>query len=117
MLQRDQSRLVRPLGKSMTLCPIAIIGAGPYGLSAAAHLRECGVETRVFGEPMSFWERCMPEGLVLRSPWAASQISDPKKKLTLDAYQTSRSIRISLVFHFCESSRYRTNNKFRAILP
>lgn len=74
---------------------VVVIGAGPYGLSAVAHLRGRGVETRVFGEPMSFWERCMPEGLVLRSPWAASQISDPKKKLSLDAYQTAQGISIS----------------------
>ena len=37
---------------------IAIIGAGPHGLAAAAHLRRAGVECRVLGEPMSFWRRC-----------------------------------------------------------
>lgn len=37
-------------------CNVSIIGAGPYGLSAAAYLRAAGVETRVFGEPMCFWE-------------------------------------------------------------
>jgi cation diffusion facilitator CzcD-associated flavoprotein CzcO len=70
-------------------CEVAIIGAGPYGLSAAAHLRAAGVETRVFGEPMSFWERQMPIGMFLRSSWEASHIADPAHVLTLDAYQSA----------------------------
>jgi hypothetical protein len=67
-------------------CQVSIIGAGPYGLSAAAYLRAAGVETRLFGEPMSFWERQMPAGMFLRSHPAASDIADPKLNLTLDAY-------------------------------
>jgi hypothetical protein len=67
-------------------CQVSIIGAGPYGLSAAAYLRAAGVETRVFGEPMSFWERQMPAGMFLRSHPAASDIADPKLNLTLNAY-------------------------------
>src|SRR5580698_230572 len=67
-------------------CQVSIIGAGPYGLSAAADLRAAGVETRVFGEPMSFWERQMPAGMFLRSHPAASDIADPKLNLTLNAY-------------------------------
>lgn len=72
----------------MERCDVAIVGAGPYGLSAAAHLRQMkGLEIRLFGEPMSFWERHMPESMFLRSPWAASQISDPQTRLTLDVYR------------------------------
>jgi len=67
-------------------CNVTIIGAGPYGLSAAAFLRASGVETRVFGEPMAFWEKHMPVGMCLRSNWGASHIADPKQELTLDAY-------------------------------
>jgi NADPH-dependent 2,4-dienoyl-CoA reductase/sulfur reductase-like enzyme len=36
---------------------VAIIGAGPYGLSLAANLATRGVETALFGRPMAFWER------------------------------------------------------------
>jgi cation diffusion facilitator CzcD-associated flavoprotein CzcO len=43
-----------------SICDVAIVGAGPYGLSAAAHLRAAGVEARVFGRTMEFWERQMP---------------------------------------------------------
>jgi len=71
-----------------TKCDIAIIGAGPYGLSAAAHLRTvAGLDVHVFGEPMSFWERHMPSGMLLRSPWEGSNLSDPKRSLTLAAYK------------------------------
>jgi thioredoxin reductase len=66
---------------------VAVIGAGPYGLSAAAHLRTVrGLQTRVFGETMSFWDRHMPAGMLLRSPWSASHIADPTGDLSLDAY-------------------------------
>jgi len=72
----------------MDRCDVAIVGAGPYGLSAAAHLRQVkGLQIRLFGEPMSFWERHMPEEMSLRSPWAASQLSDPERRLTLEAFR------------------------------
>jgi hypothetical protein len=72
-------------GKSPA-CRVAVVGAGPYGLSSAAYLRSAGIETRVFGEPMAFWQNQMPAGMCLRSNWGASHIADPKKELTLDAY-------------------------------
>jgi len=72
----------------MAVCDVAIIGAGPYGLSVAAHLRAIdSLRIRIFGEPMSFWDRQMPVGMLLRSPWVASYLSDPKSALTLDAYR------------------------------
>jgi len=74
----------------MTRCDVAIIGAGPYGLSAAAHLRTIkGLDVHAFGEPMCFWERNMPVGMLLRSGWAASHIADPSQSLTLEAFQAA----------------------------
>jgi lysine/ornithine N-monooxygenase len=68
---------------------VAIIGAGPYGLAAAAYLnRVNGLGVSVFGEPMSFWRTAMPKGMLLRSSWSASHIADPNSELTLDAYKT-----------------------------
>jgi FAD-dependent urate hydroxylase len=67
-------------------CYATIIGAGPYGLSAAAFLREAGIEVRTFGDPMSFWEQQMPDGMFLRSNWGASHIADPRNELTLDSF-------------------------------
>jgi NADPH-dependent 2,4-dienoyl-CoA reductase/sulfur reductase-like enzyme len=69
--------------------PVAIIGAGPYGLATGAHLRAAGIEARVFGEAMAFWGRQMPAGMLLRSYWAASHIADPHGALTLDAYEAA----------------------------
>src|SRR5271170_2594430 len=81
----------------MANCDIVILGAGPYGLAAAAHLKELkGLEIRVFGEPMSFWERNMPSGMFLRSNWTATQIADPNRKLTLEAYQAANGNHLSL---------------------
>jgi FAD-dependent urate hydroxylase len=75
----------------MNDCDVAIIGAGPYGLSAAAHLRALGdLHVRVFGEPMSFWSSSMPAGMLLRSNWTATQIASPNDGLTLEAFQADR---------------------------
>ena len=53
-------------------CQIAIVGAGPYGLSLAAHLGARGADFQIFGEPMSFWQANMPKGMHLKSDGFAS---------------------------------------------
>jgi FAD-dependent urate hydroxylase len=73
-------------------CEAAVIGAGPYGLSVAAHLKGAGVATRVFGEPMAFWRGNMPKGMILRSPWRATHLSDPNSTLSLDAYAAANGV-------------------------
>lgn len=65
---------------------VVVIGAGPYGLAVAAHLRSAGLALRVFGEPMDFWRRNMPKGMKLRSPWRASHIADPGERYSLETY-------------------------------
>jgi FAD-dependent urate hydroxylase len=81
----------------MNSSDVVVIGAGPYGLSTAAHLRTIqGLEVRLFGEPMSFWERNMPLGMLLRSNWTATQIADPHNRLTLEAFQSARGIQFSM---------------------
>jgi len=80
----------------MTKCDVAVIGAGPYGLSATAHLRTVkGLDVHTFGEPMSFWESNMPVGMLLRSGWAATHLADPDQTLTLEKYQAASSRRFS----------------------
>ncbi len=57
-----------------------VVGAGPYGLSAGAHLRGKGLRVAVFGKPMGMWRDNMPEGMILRSHWWATNLSDPRRK-------------------------------------
>jgi cation diffusion facilitator CzcD-associated flavoprotein CzcO len=72
----------------MEKCDVVIVGAGPYGLSAATYLQRVrGLDVRLLGEPMSFWECHMPKAMNLRSPWAGSHIADPANRLTLDVYR------------------------------
>ncbi|HXC55424.1 MAG TPA: NAD(P)-binding domain-containing protein [Rhizomicrobium sp.] len=65
---------------------VAIVGAGPYGLSLAAHLREAGISFRIFGKPMSTWRDHMPKGMCLKSEGFASNLSAPDKASTLEAW-------------------------------
>ena len=71
---------------------VAVIGAGPYGLSLAAHLRARGADTRVFGLPMQSWRDSMPAGMKLKSEGFASNISDPGGVLSLGAFCQVRNI-------------------------
>ena len=57
--------------------PVTVVGAGPYGLAVAAHLRARGVAHRVLGEPMDSWISRMPVGMYLKSTPRASSIADP----------------------------------------
>jgi cation diffusion facilitator CzcD-associated flavoprotein CzcO len=68
--------------------PVAIVGAGPYGLSVAAHLRHRDVPFRIFGLTMRFWLD-MPRGLYLKSFGFATTISNPEG-LTFDAWCRER---------------------------
>ena len=71
---------------SSTSVDVAVIGAGPYGLSLAAHLRARRVEHRIFGDPMGSWKRNMPPGMLLKSyPWATC-LSDPRSEFSLKSF-------------------------------
>lgn len=74
------------------LLDVAIIGAGPYGLSLAAHLRAAGLEFRVFGKTMDPWKMNMPPGMLLKShPWSSS-LYDPAASFTLKQFCADRGI-------------------------
>jgi lysine/ornithine N-monooxygenase len=70
----------------------AIIGAGPYGLSLAAHLASAGREFRIFGSPLASWRAHMPKGMHLKSDGFASNISAPDPRSTLKYWCTQRRI-------------------------
>jgi FAD-dependent urate hydroxylase len=82
----------RNSGSNGADCEVVVIGAGPYGLSAAAHLKSKGVSVRVFGKPMDFWATKMPAGMLLRSPRVASNISNPTRAFQLEQYEKESGI-------------------------
>ncbi len=71
---------------------VAIVGAGPYGLSIAAHLSGSGLAPRVFGVPMRTWKEGMPKGMLLKSEGFASSLSDPGDSYTLGAFCRERGV-------------------------
>ena len=65
---------------------VAVVGAGPYGLSIAAHLRGLGIPYSIFGRPMYTWREQMPRGMSLKSDGFASNLSAPAKAFTLEKF-------------------------------
>lgn len=65
---------------------VAIVGAGPYGLSLAAHLSAARISYAEFGTPMSLWQAAMPKGMFLKSQGFASNLSSPDGDHTLAAF-------------------------------
>lgn len=72
-----------------------VIGAGPYGLSTVAHLRNVGIEPYAIGKPMAYWKDNMPAGMILRSKQEASNIDAPGKHLSLRAFQRTIGKRLA----------------------
>jgi thioredoxin reductase len=70
-----------------------IIGAGPYGLSIAAHFRQRGIPFRIFGRPMDSWLNHMPKGMMLKSDGFASNIYNPDSEFTLKQFCSEQGIK------------------------
>lgn len=71
---------------------VAIIGAGPFGVSTAAWLQALGVEFRIFGAPMHRWLAQMPKGMFLKSEALASDLADPAGRFTLKEFCTKAAV-------------------------
>ena len=71
---------------------VAIVGAGPYGLSVAAHLQSRGIHFAIFGPPMEVWRQHMPQGMLLKSDGFASNLSDPAGSFTLKQFCQARGL-------------------------
>jgi len=69
-----------------------IIGAGPYGLSIAAHLKKAKLRYQLFGVPLESWRCFMPVGMILKSEPFASNLWDPERKFTLEKFSAHRRI-------------------------
>ncbi len=71
---------------------VAIVGAGPYGLSIAAYFRRKGIPYRIFGRPMDSWVAHMPKGMMLKSDGFASNLYDPDNAFTLKQFCSERGL-------------------------
>ncbi|HEX8805454.1 MAG TPA: hypothetical protein VF741_00840, partial [Candidatus Aquilonibacter sp.] len=71
---------------------VVIVGAGPYGLSLAAHLRANACDFQIFGSPMEMWRKHMPKGMFLKSEGFASSLSEPGGTFTLATFCRERNI-------------------------
>ena len=71
---------------------VAIIGAGPYGLSLAAHLDTLGVSFRIFGKPLDTWRNHMPRTMQLKSEGLASSLSSPKAGSRIEDYYAAHGL-------------------------
>jgi thioredoxin reductase len=78
----------RDTGESRVIETV-IIGAGPYGLSLAAHLNAMGAPFRIFGKAMGTWRAHVPKGMLLKSDGFASNLSSPDPKSTLKAWSAA----------------------------
>ena len=71
---------------------ITIVGAGPYGLSIAAHLRKRRLAFELLGLPFESWRQFMPQGMLLKSERFASNLWDPERRYTLRRYCEERRL-------------------------
>lgn len=73
---------------------VAIIGAGPYGLSLAAHLSEQKIDHRIFGRPMQFWSQIADaaDKRYLKSYCFGTNLSSPSPGFSFSDYNTPRSL-------------------------
>ena len=73
---------------------VAIIGAGPYGLSLADHLAALGIKHRIFGRTMGFWEQIAAAGekRFLKSFCFGTNLSSPTPGRTFADYNRPRGL-------------------------
>jgi FAD-dependent urate hydroxylase len=71
----------------MSMVEAIVVGAGPYGLSMAAHLRAANIGFQIIGQPMESWRKHMPAGMALKSEPFASNLSDPTARYTLENFR------------------------------
>lgn len=78
----------------MSRTDVAIIGAGPYGLSLSAHLAARKVKHRIFGRPMQFWSDIAEAGgeRYLKSYCFGTNISTPTPGYSFADYSKPRGL-------------------------
>jgi cation diffusion facilitator CzcD-associated flavoprotein CzcO len=82
---------MKPSGKKTQLL---ILGAGPFGVAAAARARALGIDTVTVGKPFSFWKEHMPKGMCLRSGY--DWHLDPQNVATFSRFISDQKLLPSL---------------------
>jgi FAD-dependent urate hydroxylase len=78
--------------QDMQATDVLIIGAGPFGLSIAAHLRARSVDHLIVGTPMDTWRAHCPAGMFLKSEPYSSDLAEPRSGHTVRAYSESHGL-------------------------
>jgi thioredoxin reductase len=76
----------------MSTSDVLVIGAGPHGLSIAAHLSELGIEHAVVGRTMDTWRSHMPQGMYLKSEPYGSWMATPRGGVDLAGYCQAKGL-------------------------
>jgi cation diffusion facilitator CzcD-associated flavoprotein CzcO len=93
MAQIFTKHQIRMEGENMAeVCEVVVIGAGPYGLSIAAHLAARNIQHRIFGMAMETWATQMPKGMLLKSEGFATSLYDPARSFTFERYCRGRNV-------------------------
>lgn len=74
---------------------LAIIGAGPYGISIGAHAEKEKMNYKVFGLPMQFWKEKMPPEMFIRTLIEYTGLSDPDNQYTIKVFAEEKGITLS----------------------
>ena len=84
---------------------VAVVGAGAYGLSVAAHLKAQGVSFRLFGKPMQTW-LTMPRSLCLKSLGFATSIAVPQQGNGFPAWLASKGLETLEPISYADFTEY-----------
>ena len=78
----------------MSRVHVAIVGAGAYGLSLAAHLEAMGINYRIFGHPMKFWSNVAAagDGRYLKSFCFGGDLSTPRPGFSFADFSRPRGL-------------------------
>lgn len=106
----------------MTMTKVVIIGAGPYGLSLAAHLAAHKIEHRIFGRPMQFWSQIAEAAgeRYLKSYCFGTNLSAPTQGFSFADYNTPRNLETfepCSMANFADYGRWFQENKVPWVEP
>ncbi len=106
----------------MKIFPVAIIGAGPYGLSMATHLAARNIENRILGQPMQFWSQIAAAGdrRFLKSYCFGTNISSPASGFSFADYSAPRGLETfepCSIGHFADYGNWFQKNKVPWVEP